>query len=49
MESQSPHLAKAHELWKRLRQRTTVGSYELDGKSLHIADVVATAQYVIHI
>lgn len=45
MGSQSPHLAKVGELWKRLRQRKKAGSYDLDGNSLHIADVVATAQY----
>jgi hypothetical protein len=45
MASQSNHLVKVHELWKLLRQRTSEGSYELDGQHLHIAEVVATAQY----
>jgi phenylalanine ammonia-lyase len=45
MESQSNHLAKVHELWKLLRKRTNEGTYELDGQHLHIAEVVATAQY----
>nr|P9WEN6.1 RecName: Full=Phenylalanine aminomutase (L-beta-phenylalanine forming); Short=PAM; AltName: Full=Cyclochlorotine biosynthesis protein P1 [Talaromyces islandicus] len=44
MASQSAHLVKTHQLWELLRHRTKTGSYELDGDSLHIADVVATAQ-----
>ncbi|MCJ1312551.1 hypothetical protein MMC25_006225 [Agyrium rufum] len=45
MHCQSAHLVKVYEYWKRLGQRAKVGSYELDGDSLHIADVVATALY----
>lgn len=46
MESQRPHLVKVYDLQKRLRERILGGSYDLDGNSLHIADVVATARYV---
>ncbi|PYH90971.1 phenylalanine ammonia-lyase [Aspergillus ellipticus CBS 707.79] len=45
MSAQSPHLVKVHELWKRLHQRTKTGKYEVDGKNLHIGDVVATARH----
>jgi phenylalanine ammonia-lyase len=44
---QSPHLVKVHELWKLIRQRSKEQSYELNGELLHIAEVVATSQYVI--
>ena len=39
----SPHLLKVHEQWVRLNHRKDHPLYELDGDSLHIADVVATA------
>jgi hypothetical protein len=40
----SPHLAKTVEGWERLQQQKRFGALVLDGKNLHIADVVATAQ-----
>lgn len=46
MEAQSAHLVKVHELWRILRRRTKAKSYELDGNTLHIAEVVATARCV---
>ncbi|KAF3484392.1 phenylalanine ammonia-lyase [Arthroderma uncinatum] len=45
MAAKSVHLAKVYELWQRLEQGKTTGSYELDGNSLHIGDVVATAHH----
>ncbi|EED19143.1 phenylalanine ammonia-lyase [Talaromyces stipitatus ATCC 10500] len=45
MGAQSAHLAKTHELWTRLKLRKRQGRYEINGNSLHIADVVATAQH----
>ena len=49
MGCQSHHLIKVHGLWKLLRQRRKAGNYTLDGNNLHIADVVATAQYVTNL
>ncbi|KAI0008560.1 phenylalanine ammonia-lyase [Xylariaceae sp. FL0662B] len=43
MGHQSAHLAKVCETWNLLQHRIKAGSYILDGKNLHIADVVATA------
>ncbi|KAK2877176.1 hypothetical protein FQN49_001370 [Arthroderma sp. PD_2] len=39
MAADSAHLTKVLELWQRLEQRKATGSYELDGSSLHIADL----------
>ncbi|KAL7629128.1 hypothetical protein AAE478_000647 [Parahypoxylon ruwenzoriense] len=43
MGNQSVHLAKLREAWDVLQERIQAGNYVLDGKSLHISDVVATA------
>ncbi|GKZ73875.1 hypothetical protein AnigIFM50267_010814 [Aspergillus niger] len=45
MATYSPHLAKVHELWKRLKHGVKEGKYVVDGNSLHIGDVVATARH----
>ncbi|KAI1775649.1 phenylalanine ammonia-lyase [Hypoxylon cercidicola] len=43
MGNKSIHLAKVSEAWDLLQKRIKSGGYELDGQTLHISDVVATA------
>lgn len=43
MDSNSPHLLQVYETWLRLQRRKTSKSFELDGESLHIADVASAA------
>jgi hypothetical protein len=39
----SAHLAQVHDTWMRLQKQRDLGKYELNGRELDIADVVATA------
>jgi hypothetical protein len=43
MDTKSPHLFRVYETWARLQQRKRSKSFELDGESLHIADVASAA------
>ncbi|KAF5648093.1 phenylalanine ammonia-lyase [Fusarium sp. NRRL 52700] len=41
----SPHLLVVQDIWSRLQERKKNPAFEFDGKSLHVADVVAVAYH----
>ncbi|KAI1383434.1 phenylalanine ammonia-lyase [Hypoxylon trugodes] len=45
MGNPSTHLATVCEQWNHLQERIKAGSYTVDGRHLHISDVVATANH----
>ncbi|KAH8816718.1 phenylalanine ammonia-lyase [Xylogone sp. PMI_703] len=43
--TKSPHLTRAYDCWMHLQKRKGAVNFELDGNSLHIADVVSVAYH----